>query len=60
MFEIILLMVVFLFLWHWKLEKIVIKVIFHRNSKETESILINPHHPDDPEWEEFENKYMKN
>lgn len=63
MFEIVfpsLLMIVFLALWRWKLGKIVEKTIFYRNSEKIESILINPYCPDDPEWEEFENKYVKN
>lgn len=63
MFELILpslLMIIILFLWRWKLEKIVVKTLFHRKLRKIESILINPYHPDDPEWKEFENKYMKN
>ncbi|KKQ38549.1 MAG: hypothetical protein US56_C0041G0010 [Candidatus Moranbacteria bacterium GW2011_GWF2_37_7] len=63
MFEVIilpaLLMVIFLFLWHWKLKKMIIKALFHRSLEKTESILINPYHPNNPDWEEFESKYIK-
>lgn len=56
----LLLMVIFLFLWHWKLEKIIKKAILkHLHENSPEVILINPYHPDDPKWEEFENKYIK-